>query len=84
VAAAFRGDGETTFLAANVSDCRRNLRVSGLPPSRALYFIGWNGDGKGGLAAHPRPRTSSSGQVTVTVPPRAMVALTTRFPGLGL
>jgi hypothetical protein len=84
VAAAFRGDGETTFLAANVSDCRRELRVSGLPASRALYFIVWNGDGKGHLAAHPRPKTSGAGQVTITVPPRAVVALATRLPGLGL
>lgn len=84
VVTAFEHDGETTVLAANLTRCRQSLAISGLPKGRELYFVVWNGDGGGKLAAHPRVQTGADGAVTVSAPPRSVVSLSTEVPGLGL
>jgi hypothetical protein len=84
LAAALRSGGDTTVYVMNNASCRRTFHMNGLPADRALYFVSWNDAGTGALAAHPRPRVSSAGEVTVSVAPRSIVALTTRAPGLGL
>jgi hypothetical protein len=84
IVAATTGGGQTTLLLLNNNSCVKTFRLEGLPPRADLYNIVWNPDGKGGLVARPHLTSSASGAVTVSAPAKSLVAVTTRFPGLGL
>lgn len=66
----------------NNSAQKRQVRLEGLKPHRNYFRVAWNQDGKGTLAALPRIASDAGGAATLNVPPRGLVALSTRAPGL--
>jgi hypothetical protein len=79
--AAVRGDSADHFTvyALNQSSQPINVTLAGLPKSPPLHMITWNADkeGTGKLARGEMPPTGAGGQVQLTIPGRALFALTT-------
>ena len=70
------GSEETVF-ALNSDDHRRDVRVEGLTPGRRYKRVDWNRGGQG--KSEPQaPMIATGGGITVTIPPRGIVALSTR------
>jgi hypothetical protein len=79
VAAVRADNGAFSAYALNQSSQPITVTLAGLPTSPSLHTITWNADkeGSGKLARGEAPKISPVGQVQLTLPPRAMIALTT-------
>jgi hypothetical protein len=76
VSAARGPKGELTVLALNTSDKSRDISVAGLPAGKPLNVVTWNGDGAGRLGFGGRVTPQAASHV-MTLPPRALIVLTT-------
>jgi hypothetical protein len=84
IASKFEGPNQRqeAVVVLNNSAQQRQVRLEGLKPRRNYFRVAWNQDGKGALAALPRLASDASGAATLNVPPRGLIALSTRAPGL--
>jgi len=84
IASKFEGPNQRqeAVVVLNNSAQPRQVRVEGLKPRRNYFRVAWNQDGKGTLATLPRIASDPGGAATLNVPPRGLVTLSTRAPGL--
>jgi hypothetical protein len=79
MASTFAGPGGNhSLVVLNRSRDADDVRVKQLEPGRRYRVGAWNLAGDGKLRALPQVSVDGSGTVTVTVPPSALVGLSTR------
>jgi hypothetical protein len=74
--------GEWTVFAVNRSEKAQPVCVAGVSKETSFHRFDWNADGKGRVEAAGKISSDADGHVKISIPPRAVVALTTFESGL--